>query len=492
MSLTFQYIMMNILSTKVSEQIFIVSSVLCSLLFYKLFACLEINEKTRIENSFLNTILQKFYKSQFENYTGETHYDFVTGYFWNLLNSVTGIFQKFYLKVYLVIFIGIILCLLYYNFLFASISVIALTLLFLYIRYKLNDIELLQRKMVSSSSDFSYLFESSIDGIFDISVFNKKDLFYDEFQKRLTNMLDVKLASAKLNDEIMTSIQVFSVLLLSSLILCSHFIYFSTSIVSYANSVLIILLVASILQPLLTTWISYKRSQYSLHFINVKNKIKNVNNKNRIEIRNDDIETIKINNLGKNFGNLIAFRDLNMKFAKGHIYILRGENGSGKSTFFKILLGLISPTFGEIEINDIKFHTLVGTDIRKYFGVYSNEFRLFADSIENNYKFSLFENPVNFSATTDNFIGLPNTYQVSSNGKNLSQGQQQKTLLKRALYDDKAVYLFDEPTSNLDTSSKEKFLDSISNLRSEGKIICIITHDSEIINIADKIFDFNH
>ncbi|WP_303973762.1 ATP-binding cassette domain-containing protein, partial [Streptococcus merionis] len=97
----------------------------------------------------------------------------------------------------------------------------------------------------------------------------------------------------------------------------------------------------------------------------------------------------------------------------------------------------------------------------------------------------------NVSIGIDEFIGLPRTYQISSNGKNLSQGQQQKTLLKRALYEDKAVYLFDEPTSNLDLISKKRFVNLVLDLQSRGKIVCIITHDPELMGISTQILNLS-
>lgn len=66
------------------------------------------------------------------------------------------------------------------------------------------------------------------------------------------------------------STQVFSVTLICLLILVSHIFYFDTTIIDYTNIVFIILLLSTILQPLLVTWLSYFKSKYSMNFVRLK------------------------------------------------------------------------------------------------------------------------------------------------------------------------------------------------------------------------------
>ena len=69
----------------------------------------------------------------------------------------------------------------------------------------------------------------------------------------------------------------------------------------------------------------------------------------------------------------------------------------------------------------------------------------------------------------------------------MSKGQQQKILIKRAVYEDKWIYLFDEPTSNLDTTAKSDFIEMIETIKNKGKIVCIVTHDSDLLNLASGL-----
>lgn len=88
--------------------------------------------------------------------------------------------------------------------------------------------------------------------------------------------------------------------------------------------------------------------------------------------------------------------------------------------------------------------------------LYTNEFRVFAGSVEQNIKFNMFDDVRQIVADDSSFIGLPLSYLINSNGRNLSQGQRQKILLLRTLKLDRDIYFFDEPTTNLDTHTKKR------------------------------------
>ncbi len=92
------------------------------------------------------------------------------------------------------------------------VTLVSLTFLFIYNRYRLIEVENNQRNMVTKSSNFTYLVESSLDGIYDILTFDKADDFKEEFERRIDELLQVKLDSAVLNTEIATSVQLFTVL----------------------------------------------------------------------------------------------------------------------------------------------------------------------------------------------------------------------------------------------------------------------------------------
>ncbi|HEP1830551.1 TPA: ATP-binding cassette domain-containing protein [Streptococcus suis] len=484
MSLVLQFIVGNIFSMPINNQIFIVVIVLCGLLIFKLISSLEIKLKTEIENKLMREVLYDYYVDKIEKFDTTKNYDYVMGYFWNLLSSISGIFQKFYLNIYISILLfslGILGCL---DFKIFLVTLVSLAFLFIYNRYRLIEVENNQRNMVTKSSNFTYLVESSLDGIYDILTFDKADDFKEEFKRRIDELLQVKLDSAVLNTEIATSVQLFTVFTISFLLLSSHLYFTSSSILVFSNIVLLLLLLSTILQPLLTNLVSYYKSKYSLDFITFENAMieKEVKNQ-RIGI--DTIETIKLKQLSIKFDEKVVFQNLSFTMEKGNIYLIEGDNGAGKSTLIKVLQGILSPTSGELCLNEKTFGTLKHTDITKYVSSYSNEYRLFAGTVMHNMYFDLFTNSHTTKFDFNKFLGLHHNYQVNSQGKNLSLGQQQRLLILRAMVQkNKQVFVFDEPTSNLDEQSRKEFIQMLFELKESGKIICIISHDKDLQSIA--------
>ncbi|MDW4608260.1 ABC transporter ATP-binding protein, partial [Escherichia coli] len=72
-------------------------------------------------------------------------------------------------------------------------------------------------------------------------------------------------------------------------------------------------------------------------------------------------------------------------------------------------------------------------------------------------------------------------HQIDGKATNISQGQKQKILLMRSLSQEKDIYLFDEPTGNLDRNSTELFLNEVEKLVNEEKIVIVVTHDKDVI-----------
>ena len=212
-----QYMTVNIISIEMSTQVFWAIFIIFCLIVYKIISMTEVNLRVSLENELLKIVLNRYYEKRLQKIADNRNYDYILGYFWNLLTSVSGILQKFYMKIYLFLVVISILLIFWFNYIFGII-----TCLFLYNGFKLSHIESIQRGLVSSSSNFTYLVESSIDGTYDILSFSKVDDFRKEFDKRLSNLLQEKINYENINNQILTSIQVFSVTLICLLILVSH------------------------------------------------------------------------------------------------------------------------------------------------------------------------------------------------------------------------------------------------------------------------------
>lgn len=199
---------------------------------------------------------------------------------------------------------------------------------------------------------------------------------------------------------------------------------------------------------------------------------------------------------------LWALCHVNMKFKVGRRLAIVGENGSGKTTFIKLLCRLYDPTEGEILLN--------GVDIRKYdyhqylalFSVVFQDFRLFSFSLGQNVAASAAFDPqrvaaclkeAGFAPRADTLPQGLNTalYQdFDSQGIEISGGEAQKIALARALYKGAPFMVLDEPTSALDPVSEYQVYRSFSEI-SGGKTALYISHRLASCRFCDEILVFD-
>ena len=182
-----------------------------------------------------------------------------------------------------------------------------------------------------------------------------------------------------------------------------------------------------------------------------------------------------------------ALQSINLTISKGEYLSLSGQSGCGKSTLLALLGLLDTPSDGIFKLAGQDVSTL-SRDARaiirsKKIGFVFQSFNLISD-------LTVFEN-----------VMLPLTYQSGKSKKEienkvnevlakvemghrtnhfpaqLSGGQQQRVAVARALVNDPAIILADEPTGNLDSKNAEAVLDLFDKLHHEGATICMVTHD---------------
>lgn len=210
------------------------------------------------------------------------------------------------------------------------------------------------------------------------------------------------------------------------------------------------------------------------------------------------IDSIEITNM--NFGYPDGdklYCDYSKIFEKGKLYCLVGDNGAGKSTLVNNILGLFVDATGEaINYNG---NNLCGIDIydtrNRLVGVCEQEVDMLDDTLRNNLLYCEDE-----SIDMDRFKAICESLGLfcdlepekkfedvmSRNALELSGGQRQKFVLARAIYKDPSVLILDEPSAALDKLSVEKLKIMLQQLKM-NKIIIVISHDSEIIEISDEI-----
>ena len=198
-----------------------------------------------------------------------------------------------------------------------------------------------------------------------------------------------------------------------------------------------------------------------------------------------------------------ALHDVNISIKKGETIFIVGMNGSGKSTFIKLMTGLYKPTIGQI-LYDGNNQNDIG-NIFQNFTVLFQDYSKFPFSINSNISLGKISRQ---SAKTDiwgvlekvginQFVdGLPergDTFlgKLKNGAINLSEGQWQKIALARALYRNSDIYIFDEPTASLDPLAESQLFELYSQIPDE-KTKIIISHRLGYAKYADRIVLFEN
>ncbi|UWP58013.1 metal ABC transporter ATP-binding protein [Ruminococcus gauvreauii] len=200
------------------------------------------------------------------------------------------------------------------------------------------------------------------------------------------------------------------------------------------------------------------------------------------------MNVIDIRDLSFAYGDEKVLREVSLQVAQGEYAVLLGENGTGKSTFLKLLLGELKPQQGTI--------CLFGGDTRKVFHadkigyVPQNSISLnpfFPATVEEIVLTNLYSQIGWFrlpgkkqrqqAATALRWAGMEE-YRKSRIGE-LSGGQQQRVMLARALVGNPELLVLDEPTTGVDTASVKELYQTLERLnREEGVTILMVTHAS--------------
>ncbi len=189
-----------------------------------------------------------------------------------------------------------------------------------------------------------------------------------------------------------------------------------------------------------------------------------------------------------------ALDNVSFRINKGDFVFIVGSSGSGKTTLIKLLLKEITPTGGEITVDDKVYSKMKRKEIpmlRRKIGVVFQNFRLLKDR-------TVFEN-VAFAQqviektmseirrqvpATLTMVGLADKYKQYP--KELSGGEQQRVALARAIVNQPDIILADEPTGNLDPKNSLEIMTMLEEINKKGTTVVVVTHNKEIVNLMQK------
>lgn len=201
---------------------------------------------------------------------------------------------------------------------------------------------------------------------------------------------------------------------------------------------------------------------------------------------------IKLENVSKQFKDVLAVDNLNIEIFEGELICLLGPSGCGKSTTLSMIAGLEKPSGGTIYFDGQSVNEAEAE--KRDIGMVFQNYALYPHmTVLQNIMFPLKMRKLKKPDALEKAIEISKLMQIEElkNRKpsQLSGGQQQRVAIARALVKSPKILLLDEPLSNLDTRLRIELRDEIRNLQKRLKITTIfVTHDQEeAMSISDKI-----
>ncbi|MFM1525712.1 MULTISPECIES: ABC transporter ATP-binding protein [Helcococcus] len=197
-----------------------------------------------------------------------------------------------------------------------------------------------------------------------------------------------------------------------------------------------------------------------------------------------------------------VLKNINLKFKLGKRLAIVGQNGSGKSTFIKLLIRLYDPNEGQVLLNGIDIRKYNYKDYLKIFSVVFQDFDLFAFPIAQNISGSInYDKEKVIKALEDvgmmdrvsNMKNGIDTYlykDIDKEGVDVSGGEAQKIAIARALYQDAAFIILDEPTAALDPLAEQEIYEKLGSIVQDRTAI-FISHRLSSCKFSDNILVFD-
>jgi len=192
-----------------------------------------------------------------------------------------------------------------------------------------------------------------------------------------------------------------------------------------------------------------------------------------------------------------VFDNLSLHIPAGSFVVLYGPSGAGKSTLLSVLMGLSKATKGRLLADGQPVTTTKLGDYRGAISAVTQEDSLFSGSLRDNitfYDLSVSENRLLQAARLaeihEDVLKMTMEYEslIGDMGTALSQGQQQRLLLARALYTEPRILFLDEGTAHIDAINEHKIMATLKSL----SITCIyVTHNPELLQYADQIIHWH-
>lgn len=354
-------------------------------------------------------------------------------------------------------------------------------------------------KISTKESQLLKLIKEGFGSIKELIIYKKEYLFSDLFSKNI-----FILSKARSKVDLFSLLPRYFVELFGFLILIFLLLFNFTENFAHASIVLSVfgmglLKLVPCFQNLYFNIAGIKSSIFS--FNNVKNELRtknrvNYNNINNL-LSNQKLKSIILNKVNYKYpdSKVFSIMDANIEIKTGEVYGVLGRTGSGKTTFFNLLLGLLKPSSGDIFVDEFDLSKIENLNAWQSLLSYvpQNPF-LLDSSIRENIVFDYnkiddkkISEAIKVAQLEDFINELPFGLDtiIGENAVKISGGQAQRISIARAIYKDSPLLFLDEATNALDINAEKLVLDGL--MKNKGRTIFAISHKIEIVKYCKKV-----
>jgi putative ABC transport system ATP-binding protein len=196
-------------------------------------------------------------------------------------------------------------------------------------------------------------------------------------------------------------------------------------------------------------------------------------------------------------GSVTALNKINLQISAGEFLVVTGKSGSGKTTLVNVITGLDGVTAGEIYVNGEPLHTFGAEKAAKLrgktMGVVFQSFELLPTlTVLQNVMLPMdFARKFSAREQRKRALNLLEQVDIADHAKKLptalSGGQQQRLSIARAMANDPAILVADEPTGSLDSATANVIIEIFERLAQQGKTVFMVTHDKDIAKRGSRV-----
>ncbi len=208
------------------------------------------------------------------------------------------------------------------------------------------------------------------------------------------------------------------------------------------------------------------------------------------------IKSLELKNINVQNGDIFRIENVNARFEKGQMTVIYGESGCGKSTIMKVISGLCEKESGQIIAND-DVEIPVAYLICDKMSVTMQSAYIFNRDVKLNILYPDGQHYKNTKEIIDLF-SMQKLYNRKFNEKRqqnlenmLSGGEKKRVCIARGLLRPADIYIFDEPTNDLDHKNAMNVIRSINKLKKDA-IVIVVSHDERVMKKADQLIEFNN